>query len=90
MAIITAAGAGALLGLALLRIPAVFAASIVLAVTAVVLMRLGRWLLLETIAYTFMLLAALQCSYLIGFIFSKFAGREYRHRIFTGLTGLWG
>jgi len=68
--IITAAGAGVLLGLTLLRALAVFAASVALSVTAVVSMTLGHWPLLEIIVYTFMLLAALQCSYLIGLIFS--------------------
>jgi len=68
---ITAAGAGALLGLALMRVVAVFAASVTLAVSAVVLMRLGQWTLLEAIVYTFMLLGTLQFSYLVGFIFSS-------------------
>jgi len=68
---ITAAGAGVLLGLALLRILAVFAASVALCVTAVVWMIHGQWPLLGTIAYAFMLLATFQCSYLVGLIFSS-------------------
>ena len=68
--IIPAAGAGVVLGLTLFRALAVFATSVALSVTAVVSMMLGHWPLLEIIVYTFMLLAALQCSYLIGVIFS--------------------
>ena len=67
---IVAAGTGALLGLARLRVLAVFAASLALAVTAVVLLSLAHWALLEIIVYTFMLLGTLQCSYVIGFISS--------------------
>jgi len=65
---ITAAGIGALLGVALLRVVAVFAGSVALTVTAVILLSLAHWSLLNTIVCTFMLLAALQCSYLVGFI----------------------
>ena len=67
---IMAAVAGLLLGLALLRVLAVLAASIALVVTAVVWMTRGQWGLLDTIVYTLLLLASLQCSYLLGFIFS--------------------
>jgi energy-converting hydrogenase Eha subunit A len=74
---IAAAGAGVLLGLALLRVLAVFAASVALGVTAVVWMILGQWPLLGAIVYAFMLLATLQCSYLVGLIFSSPA-RKFR------------
>jgi len=46
---IVAAGTGALLGLARLRVLAVFVASVALAVTAVVLLSLAHWALLEII-----------------------------------------
>jgi len=68
---ITAAGTGALLGLALWRVLAVFAASLALAVTTVILLSLAHWGLLGTIVYTLMLLGTLQCSYVIGFISSS-------------------
>lgn len=68
---ITAAGIGALLGLAVLRVLAVFAASVALAVTTVVSLSLAHWSLLETIVCTFMLLAAFQYSYIIGFMSSS-------------------
>jgi hypothetical protein len=66
---IAAAGAGMLLGLALLRVVAVFAASVAVGVTAAVWMIHGQWPLLGTIVYAFMLLATFQCSYLVGLIF---------------------
>ena len=68
---IAAAGAGVLLGLALLRVLAIFAASVALGVTAVVWMIYGQWPLLGAIVYAFMLLATFQCSYLVGLIFSS-------------------
>jgi len=75
---ITAAGTGALLGLALLRVLPVLTASVALALTAVVLMTLGQRPLLEIIVYTFMLLTTLQCSYLVGFIYSS---RQMRNTV---------
>ena len=68
---IAAAGAGILLGLALLRVLALFAASVALGVTAVVWTIHGQWPLLGAIVYAFMLLATFQCSYLVGLIFSS-------------------
>ena len=68
---IVAAGTGALLGLARLRVLAVFAASLALAVTAVVLLSLAHGGVLEIIVHTFMLLGTLQFSYVIGFVSSR-------------------
>jgi hypothetical protein len=68
---ILAAGVGVLLGLALLRVLAVFAASVALGVTSVVWMIHGQWHLLGAIVLAFILLATFQCSYLLGLIFSS-------------------
>jgi hypothetical protein len=76
---ITASGAGMLLGLGQLRVATLIAASVALAVTALVLLRLGQWPLLEAILYTFMLLITLQCSYLAGFFLKPL--EKYRHRM---------
>jgi hypothetical protein len=73
---ITAAGIGVLFGLALLRVLAVFAASVALTVTAAVLLSLAHWSLLETSVCTFMLLVAFQCSYIIGFTCSSRSSRN--------------
>src|SRR5262245_10720567 len=68
---IAAAGAGVLVGLALLRVLPVFAASVALGVSGVVWMLHGQWPVLGAIVYAFMLLATFQCSYLVGLIFSS-------------------
>src|SRR5262245_49818171 len=57
---------GILLGLRL-RVPSVFAASVVLAVLSVVFVPiLTEWSLMTTVVFLIALLCALQCGYLVG------------------------
>jgi hypothetical protein len=68
---IAAAGAGALLGLLRLRVLAVFAGSVVLVAITVVLAALGHWPILGAIINVFLVLAALQLSYLAAVVLSN-------------------
>jgi hypothetical protein len=61
----TAAGVGILFGLRL-QVASVIAASAVIALTALVLMPFGEASLVEQLAFTGLLLFALQCGYLAG------------------------
>ena len=87
---IVAAGTGALLGLARLRVLAVFAGSVALAVTAVVLLSLAHWALLEIIVYTFMLLGTLQCSYVIAFVIVLISSRRRTQNSATEFSRVHG
>ena len=67
--LVTASGAGVLLGL-WLRVPVLLAASIVLVITTSIWMTLEQWPLLEAIGFIFVLLITLQVGYLVGLLLS--------------------
>ena len=64
-----AGGMGVVLGL-WLRVPSVIAASGALVLLCSIVMPLGDWPPLTAIAFSFALLGALQCGYLVGLIVS--------------------
>jgi hypothetical protein len=66
-AIVSIACIGILLGLRLLRVATIFAASLVLAVASTPLMLLlTEWSLLKSAGFLFVLVSVLQCGYLLG------------------------
>ena len=66
LAVICAGGTGLLLGLSLLRVPAVLAASIAALVAGGLLTAVASWSLFGSVMYCASLLVTLQIGYLLG------------------------
>jgi hypothetical protein len=54
-----------------LRVPAVLAASVMIAACCVALIPIAHWSLLPAAAFTFGMLAIFQCGYLAGLLLSR-------------------
>ena len=75
-AVICAGATGLLMGLLLLRVPAVLAASVVAVIAGVVLTTLTSWSLFSSVLYCANLLATLQIAYLVGGALACASSRE--------------
>jgi len=78
---VATAGAGALLGLLRLRVPAIVWGSVVLMAITIPLVALGHWPPLETVINLLLLLPTLQFSYLAALLLSSATRVASRDRV---------